>query len=445
MLPAALDPPATPSVTAVNLRGYLPLAVFVLAYLLLTVAGNVAYFLPGSQLGSYFVRGFSIHSFQSAGTLTYWALLLMPFLIAPPVALATRSLFCKPTSALLSKVSEFGRIDYTVITAAAYLYAGTAILKVDALGQLASSTGFEETIVNRLSVLAALGFWPQVAMKSILIFLSCYGLIRALRSEDRFWKVATILNIILMTLLLTLLNMKWPLLVFYGAMMLACLFYASRRLPSVAALACMIVVSYSVTSVGVARSLSTMEHSVKNIFATKADGPQKGSAAKDVAFYAVASILNRMAQPFPYYVEEFSRDGQKCGTILDRIKRKPGPCHPSSFVYSAMFKDAFAGTATAPQAVHVTGYALDSWTGAILALVLASIVIGAFMAASTTQSAIAATVTIMGGLTGYYFSQLPFEGAIIYDHGVLWWGLLVGFLMLKRALTKPSRLACHCR
>jgi len=28
-------------------------------------------------------------------------------------------------------------------------------------------------------------------------------------------------------------------------------------------------------------------------------------------------------------------------------------------------------------------------------------------------------------LSGYFVSQLPFEAAVVYNHGVLWWLLLV--------------------
>ena len=60
------------------------------------------------------------------------------------------------------------------------------------------------------------------------------------------------------------------------------------------------------------------------------------------------------------------------------------------------------------------------------------IVLGAFMALPVTSSATAATIGIMGGLAGYFFSQLPFEGPIVYDHGILWWGLLFRYLKRDR-------------
>jgi hypothetical protein len=133
-----------------------------------------------------------------------------------------------------------------------------------------------------------------------------------------------------------------------------------------------------------------------------------------------------MALPFPFYYEVFSKEGPVCGTILDRIQRKANPCHPSNFIYTRMFgEQGFKGAATAPAAVHIGGFALNGWPGALLELIIASCILGAFMSLPRHGGPMVSTFTVMGGLTGYYFSQLPLEGALVYDHGVLWWGLLV--------------------
>jgi hypothetical protein len=144
-----------------------------------------------------------------------------------------------------------------------------------------------------------------------------------------------------------------------------------------------------------------------------------------------ANALNRMALPYPYYYQVFTEKGQICGTLVDRILRKTNPCHPSNLIYEQMYgEESFGGRATAPAAVHITGYALGGWSGALIATVLASLVIGLFMGLwrSARTSTLAAAVFVMGGYSAYFFSQLPFEGPLIYDHGVLWWAaVLVGY------------------
>jgi hypothetical protein len=145
-----------------------------------------------------------------------------------------------------------------------------------------------------------------------------------------------------------------------------------------------------------------------------------------------------MAQPFPYYVETFATNAGKCGTLLTRILRKPSPCQPSNLIYAEMFSDNFAGLGTAPQAPHVTGFALDGWSGAIIELVATSIVLGLFAAAAGSSTPEQATLTVLGALAGYHFSQLPFEGPLVYDHGIIWW--LLPMLVLAAARATGSKM-----
>lgn len=446
-----------------KLRGYLSLLVFLASYLMLTVVGNALYFLPDSRIGGRFILGFSIHDFATAGSPTYWTLLLLPFVVAPPVALATRRLF-QGASVSIS-LPEFGKPEYAIIIGAAYCYAAASMWNADAIGLLGQNIDFNGVTNSRIELQNALGYWPQATLKSVLIFLSCYGMVKALRSPDAFWKIATLVNLLCMSVLLVLLNMKWPVMIFYAALLLTTLLYAPRYpLMISAALACLMLGSYQITSIGTARVLTAFGQKMPVIVFSpdptapaqpkikqsptvdpaSAPAQPKIEPASAIAANAFAAILNRMAQPFPYYVDTFSREGQKCGTILDRIIRIPSPCHPSNVIYAKMFKDEFADVGTAPQSVHVTGYALGSWPGALLELILASIVIGAFMAVSRVPGSTAATFTIMGGLTGYYFSQLPFEGPIVYDHGLLGWGLLVAAMALKHRLSSGWKLPNAC-
>jgi hypothetical protein len=161
------------------------------------------------------------------------------------------------------------------------------------------------------------------------------------------------------------------------------------------------------------------------------------------------NALNRMALPYPFYYQVFTEEGPICGTLIDRILRKTNPCHPSNLIYERIYgQGAFSGKATAPAAVHISGYALGGWTGALIATILTSIVIGLFMGLwpAARTSTLAATIFVMGGYSAYFFSQLPFEGPIVYDHGILWWAaLLLGYFgyrvfvlpLLSKAVSAP--------
>jgi hypothetical protein len=156
------------------------------------------------------------------------------------------------------------------------------------------------------------------------------------------------------------------------------------------------------------------------------------TGAASIPQLAIAAI-NRMAIAVPYYYE-FAAAHPECAQATARlwIKRKLS-CEPTLLVYSAMFgDDGFAGVGTAPAAVHLYGYALDGWPGALISLGLASIVVGLFVAlwpAAQGNSMVAASF-VMGTYAAYHFSQLPIEGPLIYDHGVWWAFLVLGWMAI---------------
>jgi hypothetical protein len=140
------------------------------------------------------------------------------------------------------------------------------------------------------------------------------------------------------------------------------------------------------------------------------------------------ALVNRMAIAVPFYYAEFSEKGWVCGTVWDRLMRKPSPCSPAVYIYNRMFEgDAFQNRGTATAAVNISGYALGGWPAAIIATSLAGCLLGAFAAFGRDWSAspLRASIWIMGVQVAYFLTQLPIEGAIVYDHGAMWWGGLV--------------------
>src|SRR5262249_47461172 len=262
------------------------------------------------------------------------------------------------------------------------------------------------SVTARFVIAEALGFWPLMVMKSILVFLAVYSLIRAIRSREWFWIITFFVNLIVLSEMLVWLNMKWPVLVYYLALAL-CIFLFSPRHPyrNTAISAAGLGVIYLVISVMVLRyaeaeivSRQMTVHSDPQSQATSKPGDtlseQQTRAtpasinlleyATTVARKAVSSTpglvtnaLNRMALPYPFYYQVFTEKGPVCGTIMDRIQRKTSACHPSNLIYEKIYgKGRFAGMATAPAAVHISGYALGGWSGAVIVTILASIVIG---------------------------------------------------------------------
>jgi hypothetical protein len=153
-----------------------------------------------------------------------------------------------------------------------------------------------------------------------------------------------------------------------------------------------------------------------------------------------AALINRMAIAVPFYYAEFSEKGWVCGTVWDRVVRKPSPCSPAIYIYNRMFEgDAFQNRGTATAAVNISGYALGGWPVAIIATSLAGFMLGGFAAFGRDWDAspLRASIWIMGIQVAYFLTQLPFEGAIIYDHGALWWS---GLVMLVGCATVAGRV-----
>ena len=127
----------------------------------------------------------------------------------------------------------------------------------------------------------------------------------------------------------------------------------------------------------------------------------------------------------------FTKEGPVCGTFVQHMLPGAKPCYPSHLVYSRIFpNDGFEGRGTAPQAPHITAYAMGGWLPAVSALFMASVVLVAFTAIPFQNSTIAGTMTIVGAVTGYHMSQVPIDGVIRYSHGLLWILVLLGFHLL---------------
>jgi hypothetical protein len=142
----------------------------------------------------------------------------------------------------------------------------------------------------------------------------------------------------------------------------------------------------------------------------------------------LANAVNRMAlaPPFYYDMRNLTSD---CQPAMIRMWLKRNiKCEPTHIVYSRLFgNDGFSGIGTAPAASNIYGYALAGWPGAVISTIFMMTVLGLFLAIwkpAQTRPVFAAAF-VMGCYTAYFFGQLPIEGPIIYDHGMIWWVLLV--------------------
>ncbi|MHC8408187.1 hypothetical protein [Pseudomonas sp. TMB3-21] len=445
--------------------------IFLSAYFLTVVLGNIIYWLPfGRTLlerDSYTAK---ILGFETLFTPGYWLLLFLPFLITPLVVVLVKYFFSGVIEKYAAKIREFSIFEYSFIAVIFYSFVLYSLIRADAFSLFLAGTDSVSSVLARFQIRDQLGFAPLAVLMSILHYLSIYSLIRWMRCKQSFWLVTTICNTMLMSLFLTMLNMKWPVLIFYAGLVLAIFVYAKRyaylktimggvllvfmyflisafvfRLapaittPPLAETSAPVVETPAVVIPSISTpEKSTVENSVDDDVDTKVPDlienvTNVGGAAAQNAPMLLFNVVNRMAIIYPYYYEVFTQEGAVCGGVMAQAKVGQ-PCRPSTYIYGRIFDDQFKGRGTAPAAVQVSAYALGGWSLAIVALLCASIILGIFASLPLGISATVGSLAVTGAITGYHFSQLPGEGPIFYDHGIFWTFLVLGVFGLWRVI-----------
>jgi hypothetical protein len=139
----------------------------------------------------------------------------------------------------------------------------------------------------------------------------------------------------------------------------------------------------------------------------------------DFAARAGTFALFRMANP-PYYYSVYRDEGALCNGPLSQLDVN-NSCRPSLIIYSNTFgEDGFEGRGTSPASAHITAFSLGGWPFSLTILALTSMILGLFSTIVQSKSILLNAFAMSGVLAGYHFSQLPFEGPFIYDHGLFW-------------------------
>lgn len=439
-------------------RNLAPL-IFLCAYLVTVVLGNIIYWLPFGRL-QLEKNGYTsaILAFETLFTPGFWLLLFLPFLVTPPIVMLVRKCCAGFLQKQADFIPEFSKFEYAAVTAVFYIFVLYSLFRVDAFSLFLSGADSVSSVEARFQIRNRLGFLPLVVLMSLLHFLSIYSLVRWMMVGGRFWIAATIGSAIFMSAFLMMLNMKWPILIFYAGLVLAVFVYAKRYAYLKTVVGGVLLISmYFMVSAFVFRLVPAPEQGVSvaqaplerlealDSTSNPLQGNERemlrgegsdvlggvanvGAAAAYNAPMLMFNVVNRMAIIYPYYYQVFTKEGQVCGSVL-AAARVGVACRPSTFIYTRMFNDSFNGRGTAPAAVHISGYALGGWPIALFALVCASVVLGLFASLPLHAASSAGALAITGGIVGYHFSQLPGEGPIFYDHGVFW--VLLMLLMFK--------------
>lgn len=448
--------------------------IFLVAYFITVVLGNIIYWLPFGRVllerDAYTAR---ILGFETLFTPGYWLLLALPFLLTPFIVFLVKKVFGGKISRLAEYVPDLSVVEYCFIVSVAYAFVIYSLIRADAFSLFLAGADAVSSVLARFQIRDQLGFAPLAVLMSILHYFSIYSLIRWMNLKKGFWLFATVINAVLMSLFLTMLNMKWPILIFYAGLVLAIFVYAKRYayLKTIIG-GVLLVLMYFLISAFVFRlaapeqvveSTATQAESNVPSVLIKDKAPMDGSkssiaddnsnsantgvitnvvnvggAAAHNAPMLLFNVVNRMAIIYPYYYQVFTTEGAVCGGVMAQA-RIGQPCRPSTYIYSRIFDDQFKGRGTAPAAVQITAYALGGWPLAIVGLLCASIVLGIFASLPLGASATVGSLAVTGAIAGYHFSQLPGEGPIFYDHGIFWTLFVLFLFVVWRAMRHRFR------
>ena len=445
---------------------------FLGAYFVTTVLGNLIFATPlaeRSLQGSGSPEGFL--RFPHTFTFGFWALLLCPFVLTPLLVVATRRVSARWIDRVSQILPEFTWPAYVTITAACVGFVIYRFWLADVATLFSSGVDAGSSVEARFTIRERIGYITFVPLQALLPFLTIYALIRWMNSRELFWAVSSVLGVVVLSVLLIMINMKWPVLLFYIGLVLAIFVYSRRRAYLRTAIgALFLFVAFMLVSTFVWRLVPPPELSQPappskgGPAIAGADAPAKpapsdpatqaagalsqaservvatGEAARLNAPTILVVALNRMALSYPYYYQIITEEGAVCGGILAQARRNPS-CRPSTLIYERIHRDSFANRGTSPMAVHISGYALGGWPTAMLALVAGSLILGLFAAVPLDKGSAGGTVAILGALAGYHLSQIPGEGVVFYEHGLIWPALLMAGYGLWQRLTSHMSLA----
>ncbi|GLS32803.1 hypothetical protein SAMN04488498_1082 [Mesorhizobium albiziae] len=431
-------------------RNLQPIA-FLGAYFATIVAGNVIFATP---LGTASLKatGFSprILDMDQMFTPGYWALLLCPFVLTPLVVYLTK----RGAQPLIAKASailpDFSGVEYLVFLSVCYAFVFYQFWQADVAALFLSGTDAVSSVNARFAIHDRIGYGTLMVLQALLPFLAIYSMLRWMRSGGRFWLVAMVGNIFMMSILLIMLNMKWPVLLFYIGLVMAVFVNAKRHAYVKAAIGTIfLVASFLMISSFVYRLAPETQADEPKIAAVEptfaktkvARASRIAAETSTQAFTHAPTILfaalNRMAVIYPYYYQTFTTEGAVCGGILEQAK--PGPkCRASTFIYSRIFgvAEGYTDKGTSPQSVHISGYAMGGWPMALLALACGSFLVGLFACLPLDKNTSIGSLAVVGALAGYHLSQVPGEGVILFDHGLLWTFLMLGIFMAWRGVLR---------
>lgn len=447
---------------------------FAASYLCLTVFGLLLFALGDNSAVSFTVDEARL---AVAREPLFWVLVLSPFVVLPLIIVLTRRVVSPVAPAIMRALPELSLAMFFAMSAVCWGYIIYAFRAGNVVELFMSAQDWRSSIEMRFKIASELGILPFIVLFSILTFLTVYATTNAIREKSLTWIALATFHVLFLFVSLVLLNRKWPAVLLI--LMLSATFFLNApkyRVLLAATLAVLGAATYLIISVIVFRAVPTIApssppapvsgvsaspankssivHIKPSVHPNKSSKPSEKASNRvipyqektyvDISMYLnkavvkatkmtpmlLEKLVKRMAVPALFYYDIFTARGPFCGSMIEGYLKTPGSCHPSYVVYNSMFPSNLADKGTAPIAFHIYEYARDSWAGTAISLVVGAIILSLFSALwpFVQERPLAGAMMVMGVYAGYFLSQLPLEGAVLYYHGAVWWFVFVVLL-----------------
>ncbi|PSM17077.1 hypothetical protein [Nitratireductor sp. StC3] len=452
----------------------LPFLIFFGAWSVLTGAGAVLATMPeGQQAMRSFTGWLPDDVAAHIGSPTYWALLLLPFAVVPAAGLVG---YRMTRSAAPNARADISSTSLLLLSATGFLYCFWTLYSIGhwVPGLLFEELSYPAFIARRVAIIEAAGFLFYAVVYAILPMCSALFLAKLLRTWTWVDFVGLLGTFAACYYLTFSIYMKLPLVIYFGMMGLAVIF--SRRgwllLPVIAVAAVGTFLSLQSLIGGFyvegdqvdtpkpevaaqapkpapapaspniddkpkpappapheAESPSGEPKNVKTV-PPKPEAPALPTGPKISDFswaarYAWAakstaeSVIFRMGSAYPFYVAVFADPRERCGIETNSLPLLPAPsCVLPRKIFDAMYPSVTWVGGFAPAAAHVSAYGEAGLAYSVLILIVVGLTLGAGSALIATGSGPAFVgIGIAVSLLAYYFTQVPFLGALTYAHG----------------------------
>ena len=439
----------------------IPLLIYFAAYTATTVIGAAA------LLDEVGLREFEINQplfhpedYPLIGSMTYWALLLLPFFLVPVGAAAGGY---AANFKLANRLAAFVNRDEKYIIPIVYWIAGACtaycLWKLIATGAYSPALYFYRTLSCNVRLMRRIELFGELrylyyAFAYAAIPIGATVALLSWKKDGRGFHAGMFVMLFTAAMYLNfVLYMKANLVVFCLVLLFGCILAkASFRFLFTLGLigvACLLLMqgllgcyrnSFPQTSrpsgevsVTLATSRPAEAHNEMAddaqaaAFYVVADTQQMRAQMSpeavfvDAAVIFVRSVIFRMAASVPYYVQIFSNPDERCGIDSNSLPFFPREtCHPPTKVGTHVNSGPIQEFISAP--AHVTAYAELGLAYAVVVLLLGGSIMGFFWGITQkSQSPLFWSVGAAVCAFAYYLTQAGFTGALTHSYGFVWY------------------------